>query len=345
MASAKLNSETNTQPSVDPEKTREVKVLRDERPLLGCRFDPSGRFLYAGGEANWVNRWELFRDLPCKMAAHDSWVRAIAFHRASDCVFTGGYDGQVNCWPCDAANPEPSWSFQAHDGWVRSVTVSTDGKLLATAGNDNLVKLWSIADRKLVREFSGHDCHVYNGVFHPDGIHFASADLKGRVKHWEVTTGRYVRDMDSTPLYIYDRGFRADIGGARGMCFNQDGRYLACAGITDVTNAFAGIGTPLVVLFDWLTGQRKMFLRPEKDFRGVAWGVAFHPAGFIIGAGGGGSGGALWFWKPEQEKAFFTFKLPSAARDLDLHPDGQRLAVALYDKTVRVYDMSVEATG
>jgi WD40 repeat protein len=124
------------------------------------------------------------------------------------------------------------------------------------------------------------------------------------------------------------------------MAFSPDGRYLACAGITNVSNAFAGVGNPLVVLFDWLTGQRKESLVPAQGFQGVAWAVAFHPAGFIIGAGGGGSGGALWFWKPDQPKAYHTVKLPTACRDLDLHPDGLRLAVALYDKTLRVYDMS-----
>jgi WD40 repeat protein len=333
------------QPSVDPTKTREVKVLRDERPLLGCRFDPTGRFIFAGGEANWVNRWELFRDIPCKLQAHDSWVRAIAFHPPENCVFTGGYDGRVFCWPCNSDRPEPSWDFLAHNGWVRSVIVSPDRTLLATTGNDNLVKLWSIKDRKLVHVLSGHGSHVYNAAFHPDGRHLASTDLHGIVKHWEVHSGKHLRDLDAGSLYKYDGGFRADIGGARGMTFSPDGRFVACSGITNVTNAFAGVGNPQVILFDWFTGQRKELFKPEKDFRGVAWGITFHPAGFMIGAGGGGSGGAIWFWNVTQPIPFFTFKLPSPARDLDLHPNGLQIATALYDRTLRVYDLSAEPSA
>ena len=125
------------------------------------------------------------------------------------------------------------------------------------------------------------------------------------------------------------------------MAFDPAGALLACAGITEVTNAFAGVGKPLVVLFDWSTGKRRQALVPKENFQGTAWGVACHPLGFIVGAGGG-SGGALWFWKPDQAQAFHTVKLPTNARDLNLHPDGERLAVAFADGAVRVYRMTAK---
>ena len=70
--------------------------------------------------------------------------------------------------------------------------------------------------------------------------------------------------------------------------------------------------------------------------------MAFHPDGFLAGVGGG-NGGALWFWKPDQAQAFYTLKLPANARDLDLHPDGRRLAVASFDGVLRIYDMAEPA--
>jgi WD40 repeat protein len=109
-----------------------------------------------------------------------------------------------------------------------------------------------------------------------------------------------------------------------------------------VTNAFAGVGKPLIVLFDWKSGKCTQQLRPKEAFQGMVWGVAFHPTGLVVGAGGG-NGGALWFWKPDQPQSFFTLKLPTNARDLDLHPDGKRLAVPFIDGAVRVYDMTPKA--
>jgi WD40 repeat protein len=237
--------------------------------------------------------------------------------------------------------PAPQWSFEAHQGWVRTAAVSPDGELLATGGNDNCVRLWSTADGRLRREL-GHDCHVYNTAFDPTGEHFVSADHKGIVKHWDPATGRLVRTLDAGLLYKYDTGFHAGCGGARGMAFSPDGRYLACSGITDVTNAFAGVGNAVVVLFDWLTGQQKAVLRPKEDFQGVAWDVAFHPDGFLIAVGGGGGGGALWFWHPPDERSFHTLKLPNNGRGFDLHPAGRLLAVAHADTTLRLYEMAAK---
>jgi WD40 repeat protein len=326
-------------PAVDPARTRVAQELRHGSPLLSCRFDPTGRFVFAGAQDNSVQRWELASGRKVGLTGHRSWVRALAFVPAARQVVTGAYDGRLMWWPVEADAPEPLRTLDAHRGWVRALAVSPDGRTLASCGNDNLVKLWSAADGGAVRELAGHECHVYNLAFHPDGRHLISGDLRGVVKQWDLTTGQSVRTFDASVLYRYDGTFRADIGGVRGMAISADGGLLACAGITEVTNAFAGVGKPLVVLFDWRTGQRRQLLRPQANFQGTAWGVGFHASGFIVGAGGG-NGGALWFWRPDQPASFHTVALPNNARDLHLHPDGRRLAVPCFDRVLRVYDLA-----
>jgi WD40 repeat protein len=323
---------------VDPAQTRLVKELKHTRPLIGCRFDPTGRFVFAGSEDNTIQRWEIGTGKKTDFVGHKSWVRGLAFVPNEKLLLSGDYTGRVLSWPLDADKPTVARTVEAHHGWVRALSVGPDGRLLATCGNDHLVKLWSLPDCKLVREFAGHSSHVYNVAFHPSGQRLASADLMGIVKDWDAGKGTLVRDLDASVLHKYDTTFAADIGGVRSMTFDRDGKLLACAGITEVSNAFAGVGKPVIVLFDWATGKRKQLLVPKEAFQGTAWGVAFHPLGFIIGAGGG-NGGALWFWKPEEAQAFFTLKLPQNARDLDLHPDGKQLAVAGADGVLRTYEM------
>ena len=108
---------------------------------------------------------------------------------------------------------------------------------------------------KPIRTLDGHASHVYNVAFHPDGKRLVSCDLKGVVKDWNLNTGTSERELDAKTLWKYDPGFMADIGGARAMTFSADGTQLACAGITNVSNAFAGVGNPAVVLFDWKDGK------------------------------------------------------------------------------------------
>jgi WD40 repeat protein len=322
----------------NPAQTRMVQELKYTSPLLGCRFDPNGEYVFAGAQDNVLVRWHLASGKMTALAGHKSWLRGLAFAAAEKVVFSASYDGKVLAWPLDAEAPTPTRTLDARKGWVRALAMSPDGKTLASCGNDHLVKLWSVATGELLRELSGHACHVYNVAFHPGGQFLVSGDLKGIVKVWDVAKGTAERELDAKVLHKYDQTFMADHGGVRAMAFSGDGGLLACAGITEVSNAFAGVGKPLVVLFDFATGKQKQLLRPKENFQGTAWGVAFHPDGFIAGAGAG-NGGALWFWKPEQPQDFFALKLPDNARDLDLHPDGRRLAVPFFGGQVRIYDM------
>jgi WD40 repeat protein len=318
--------------------TRLIQQHTHTRPLFATRFDPTGRFVFAGAQDNDILRWDLNSGTKVALAGHRSWVRALAFVPGANQLISGSYDGKIIWWPAHAEVPAPIRTIDGHDGWVRALSVSADGRMLASCGNDNLVKIWSAANGTLIREIPGHTRHVYNVAFHPGGQFVVSGDLMGNVKQWEVATGREVRSFDATVLHRYDNTFAADIGGIRSIAFNHDGSLFACAGITNVSNAFAGIGNPCFVLFDWQTGQRRQVLRPREEFRGTGWGVAFHPDGTIIGTGSG-QGGGMWFWRGNEANSFASVRLPSNSFDLDLHPDGYRLALPYYDRNLRVYDL------
>ncbi|HEY2412130.1 MAG TPA: hypothetical protein VGI40_07805 [Pirellulaceae bacterium] len=327
--------------SIAPEKTHQVLEFRHERPLTACRFDPTGRNVFFGAEDNLVHRFDLQSKTVTPFAAHDSWVRALGFSPVGTSLYTGGYDGRLIWWNAADQEPRPIRTIQAHNGWLRALAVSPSGQLIASCGNDNLIKLWNAADGRQIAELAGHASHVYNVAFHPTNETLVSCDLKGQVKEWDTNNHTLKRDLTSAAaLYKYDTTFRADIGGARSLAFRSNGKQLGLGGITNVTNAFAGIGNPAVVVLDVDQNKVALQLEAKEKLNGVAWGLVHHPQEFWIGLAGGGGGGWLYFWKSDSANEFFKLKLPADARDLAVSPDHTQVAVAHSDKSLRLYALS-----
>src|SRR5579875_143222 len=124
--------------NVNPAKTHLLKEYKHESPLLGCRFDPSGQFVFAGAQDNNVVRWNLDNGKKTLLISHKSWVRAVAFSAGSHAergnqklLFSGDYAGRILAWPVDGEQPRPIRTIEGHRGFVRALAVSPDGTMLA----------------------------------------------------------------------------------------------------------------------------------------------------------------------------------------------------------------------
>ena len=323
--------------TLDREKTHVAQELKGASPLICCRFDPSGKYVFAGGEDFSIERWTLGSDQHATFRGHDSWVLAFAFLRGGEQFVSAGGDGRLVWWPVAGEKPAPIRQVEAHQGWVRAVAASPDGQFIASGGNDGRVKLWRAADGVLAREFPSLDSHVYSLAFHPSGEFLVSGDLKGGVQQWKIADGSLVRRFDAKPLHSYNGGQGVDFGGVRTLALSSDAKTLACGGLHKAENPLGAVHEPLVLTFNWESPQQEL-LRSHvaEGVKGVAWRVVWHPAGFLLGVSGGSSGGFLLFWTGDQDKEAQRFPLPSLARDLDLHPDGIQVATAHYDKVLRI---------
>lgn len=319
---------------MDPTKTHVAFDLTHNSPLISCRFDPSGKYVFAGSQDYNVWRFEVASDAKTAFPV-DAWARALAFSKDGKTLVTGGYDGRLIWWPVDAETPEAIRAIDAHQGWIRAIAVSPDGTLLASVGNDLVIRLWNMSDGTPVREMRGHESYIYNVAFHPSGQHLATGDLFANLMHWDVASGKQVRTWKAESLSKFDKTFVAQIGGFRGMTFSADGSQIFVSGITNVSNAFAGVGNPSVVVFDWESGTQKTEHLSKAKVQGVAWGLAVHPDGTRIAATGG-SGGFLLFWKPDEVNEFHNVKMKDVARDLDLSSDHLHLATAHHNGHVYV---------
>src|SRR3989442_306060 len=65
--------------TMDPTTTRLEREFKHASPLIGCRFDPTGRFLFASAQDNTLQRYDLLTGAKSSFAGHPSWARGMAF--------------------------------------------------------------------------------------------------------------------------------------------------------------------------------------------------------------------------------------------------------------------------
>ena len=332
----------------EPKNLKEAQVLIHDRQLVCCRFSPDGTRLFAAGFDGLLHRWNLDEDhnedkttkdkKPQKdqspQPKHDTfespggWIESMVVHPDGDKLFTADSWGQVRCWPIEGEELAPIWSIEnANKSWLRSLNVSPDGKLIATCGNDLIVRVTSTDDGKLLKEFKGHEHCIQSLAFHQDGKSLVSGDQHGVVKHWDLETGKCVREFDAGKLFKVFHQYEQ--GGVRSMTFDPEFKTLYCAGFEGI-NANQAHGIPTVLAFDWQTGKQTLVMNPSEDFKGPILDIAYHPAGYVIGAGSSEAGGILWFWKPGEANECHMMKNVTSFRSIDLRSDGLGLAATAF---------------
>ena len=130
----------------DPKASHLSKTLKYAKPLVSCRFDPTGRYLFGASQDFAVVRWTLADDSMKVYKAHNSWVRGLEFSKDGKTIVSSGYDDRLFFWNVedDREEPKPVREIVAHKGWIRAIALSPDGKWLASGGNDRIVKLWEM---------------------------------------------------------------------------------------------------------------------------------------------------------------------------------------------------------
>ncbi len=305
--------------------------------LLGCRFSPDGERVVAGA-ADATVQLQRSRDDGSSSGTssgkgHASWVRCVEFSPDGRTVYSAGYDGMLCWWEVDAlAAPDaaPRLRIPAHDGWTRWLVVHPGGDWIATAGNDCLVRLWDATSGKPIRSLTGHQKHVYSLLFDHRQNTLLSGDLAGVVRQWDIESGETVRTFDAAPLHTYHAGQQVDYGGVRCMALSRDGKWLACGGLHKATNPFAGVQEPLVLVFDWESGEMVRTHEMTGVPRGLIWRLLYQPDGVLVGACGGDMG-YLSFWKADKSE-FHKLKMPAPVLDCDqASSDLQRFVACDFD--------------
>ncbi|HEX7902164.1 MAG TPA: hypothetical protein VF950_30675 [Planctomycetota bacterium] len=292
--------------------------LKHERQIARARFSPCGKFVAAAGLDEKVHVTALDGGTRA-LEGHETWIVGLAY-APDGRLFSADQHGVIHAW-----DEKRLWTSKTPTpDFLRAI--ATDGKTLVAVGDDRIVRVRDAATGRILQELKGHESAVYAVAFHPDGS-FVTGDLKGDILHWE--NGALKRKLDAKILHTRGEDFLADVGGVRSFAFSKDGLRLAVGGMKDAKSNTFCPGTPTVLVFDWTKGERTSIHETGGSADGPVNALAWLPDGTFCGvseAHGGNAG--LYFWK-EGAKPAHTAEAPSAY-DVDVHPDGLRVAIAAY---------------
>jgi WD40 repeat protein len=298
-------------PSLDPAKVKSKIAYPHSGTFYGLSVSSDGGKFFAGSDDYAIYVFDRSSDKkePAgRWTGHDNYVSSLIYlpHGDKPLVVSGSYDHNLTWW--EPAAGQATRTVDAHEGWVRDLAAFPDGKRLASAGDDMVVKIWDVESGKLVRALAGHAKQtpqghataLYAAAVSPDGKYVAGGDRVGEVRVWEADTGKPAATFQVPVLYTYDpRQRKRSIGGIRSLAFSLDGSLLAVGGIGQVNNVDGLAGPATIEIWDWKKLAQRAVGTAE-GHKGLVNGLAWHPDGWLIGAGGGSDNGFLAFWKTDK---------------------------------------------
>jgi WD40 repeat protein len=238
-------------------------ILRGHDDALGdLAFSPDGKQLATGGADRIVRVWTIAAPNAGRaLRGLTSETVRVMFSPDGRVLFAAGANGELRSW--DPLSGEGR-ALGLHRGGIEDMTLSSDGKLLATAGRDGAVRLWDAATGEARERFAG-TAPAWRVAFAPDGKNLAVRDAEG-IALYEIAGGKR--------RVAAGKGF----GGPGNVVFSSDGKLVAAGGATRAA------------VWDVATARQRSLL----DETGPAPLVALSPDGLHLATGSEDGTVRLW---------------------------------------------------
>jgi RNA polymerase sigma factor (sigma-70 family) len=294
-------------------RTELRRLAGPEKGVYSMAFSPDGKLLAGGCEDRSIRVWDVASGNELRrLGGHADFIYAVAFAPDGDTLASAGADGDRTIRLWSTATGKELRRIAGPAGWVRPIAFSPDGKWIASGSQESTVLLYDAATGREARRLrlpGRDDTWVMAVAFSPDGKRLVTSGSEKVIRVWDVATGKELPPP---------AGHQAEISHVA----------IASGGRTVLTGGHEG----LICLWGRASGRILRQMRQSGSVSHMAVSVDGKLAVTTDGQ-------VLRFWDVEDGKevrAIFVSK--GDIRAVALSPDGSGVAVAAWDRTIRLYD-------
>ena len=280
--------------------------------IVGFSLD-NQKIIIASDENNIIWDIDSGKEL-CRLENAPSNIYSVAFSRDGKRIITGDTDNNIKIW--DAESGKKLMTLKGHTGFVDEVFYSPDETRIYSQGRDSTIRIWDVVSGKEKKCINSHN-EITATTLSPNGKHIASA-YGGYIHFLNAKTGEETRKPQPINSRIHS------------ISFCPDGKRILSAN---------GNHTIHIMDFEAIEEEGKQTIQSRtvsersritsRDSTIIAYTVSYDI--HVVDS------------KSNKELLFFEH-LGAPVLSLDISPDNTTVIAALWDGTIRLWDIAKRDT-